>query len=173
MDIFSHALYGGAAFGRKSIKKYFLAFLVGMSPDIFSFGILWLSVHLGISPSIDWSKDHPDMSQVPFYVHNLYDLTHSLIIFLAVFSLVWLWRRKPLWILGAWGLHILVDIPTHSFQFFPTPFLWPFSDFEVNGIEWGRPIIFIPNLVLLGIIYAIFAFLKLRKKKPGQTASQQ
>jgi hypothetical protein len=46
-----------------------------------------------------------------------------------------------LWILAAWGLHILIDIPTHSLALFPTPFLWPVSDFKVNGIGWDNPII--------------------------------
>lgn len=166
MDIFSHALYGGVAFGRKNIRNYILAFLVGMSPDLLSFGVLWIGVYLGFSNSPDWSEGHPSMSQIPFYIKSLYEVTHSLVIFSAVFLIVWIVREKPLWILGAWGLHILVDIPTHSLNFFPTPFLWPFSDFMINGIEWGKPIIFIPNVILLFFLYAGYlAWIMVNKKR--------
>lgn len=137
-----------------------------MGPDLLSFGILWAGVHLGFSNSLDWSKDHPSMIQIPFYVKSLYEITHSLVIFSAVFLIVWLIRKKPLWILGAWGLHILIDIPTHSFSFFPTPFLWPFSDFMINGIEWGKPIIFIPNVILLGFLYiGLLILIKIKRSK--------
>lgn len=122
MDIFSHALYGGMAFGRKSIKNYIIAFFIGMGPDLLSFGILWLGTHLGFLASPDWSKGHPDINSIPFYVGILYNITHSLVIFSIFFLAIWLIRKKPFWILGAWGLHIIVDIPTHSFDFFPTPF---------------------------------------------------
>ncbi|MEK7673653.1 MAG: hypothetical protein AAB371_00450, partial [Patescibacteria group bacterium] len=53
----------------------------------------------------------------------------------------------------AWPLHILIDIPTHSVNFYPTHFLWPMSDFFVNGISWATPIIFIPNVIILFTLY--------------------
>jgi hypothetical protein len=40
MDILSHGLYGGVAFGRESRKKYLIAFLFGVGPDLLSFGVL-------------------------------------------------------------------------------------------------------------------------------------
>jgi len=64
----------------------------------------------------------------------------------------------------AWGLHILMDIPTHSTDFFPTPFLWPFSGYRVDGISWGHPYIFFPNVVVLIVLYILF-FLKKKKRK--------
>ena len=99
-----------------------------MAPDLFSFGILWVAATLGLSPTPDYSQGTPPESTIPPYVHYLYNVTHSFVLFLAVFALLWLWTKRPVWELGAWGLHVLVDIPTHSFAFFPTPFLWPLSD---------------------------------------------
>jgi len=58
--------------------------------------------------------------------------------------------------MGAWVLHICMDIPTHGTAFFPTPFLWPVSDFHVDGMPWSTPIIFIPNVLLLAVLYAWF-----------------
>lgn len=162
MDVISHGLYGGVAFGRKSQKDYILAFLIGLSPDVFSFGIFMVARILGFSQEIDFSSGHPDAILVPQYVHILYNFTHSLIIFAAVFCLVWFFMKKPYWPLGAWGLHILVDIPSHSYAFFPTPFLWPVSNFMVDGINWGNPIIFFPNIIILILLYALF-FIKKKK----------
>jgi hypothetical protein len=65
----------------------------------------------------------------------------------------------------AWLLHILVDIPTHSTRFFPTPFLWPISSYEFSGIGWANPMIFIPNVVLLTSLYVWYFLIRPRLKK--------
>jgi hypothetical protein len=56
----------------------------------------------------------------------------------------------------------VLDIFTHDIQFFPTPFLWPISDFHVNGHMWGTPEIFIPNVMVLAGLYGWWWY----KKKP-------
>ncbi len=164
MDIISHGVWGSIGFGRKSRKSFWIAFFFGVAPDLFSFGIFTASTWLGLVSGPDWSAGPPDSNLIPQYVHALYDITHSLIVFLAAFILVWIVRKKPLYELGAWGLHILLDIPTHSARFFPTPFLWPISDFHIDGISWGNPLIFIPNVTLLAGFSFYFFFLKRRRK---------
>ena len=166
MDIVSHGLWGGIAFGRKSKKTFLQSFFFGISPDLFSFGVFFVLNILGVHPRPDFSNGLPSPSVIPEYIHSLYDFTHSLIVFGVVFGLVWLFRKKPFLPLAAWGLHILIDIPTHSFDFFPTPFLWPISDFGVDGISWGTPIIWYSNFGLLILLYAI-TIIKLIKEKRG------
>jgi hypothetical protein len=123
MDIVSHGLYGGVAFGRKNRKDFWLSFFFGIAPDLFSFGIFTIGTWIGIFDRPDWSRgQHPDPAMIPQFVSTFYDYTHSLVIFALVFGLVWLIRRRPWWIMAGWGLHILVDIPTHSSAFFPTRF---------------------------------------------------
>lgn len=156
MDTLSHALYGGIAFGRQSRLSYWLAFFFGMAPDLFSFGLLFITNFLGITQRPDWSAGPPPESMIPGYVHTMYDITHSLVVFAVVFAVVWVVRRRVLWEMLAWPLHILVDIPTHSSQFFPTPFLWPVSDFHIDGHPWSRPEIFIPNVLILTGLYGWF-----------------
>lgn len=157
MDIISHGLWGSLAFGRRNWKSFWLSFFFGIAPDLFSFGVFMAAAFFGFAEHPDWSSGrHPDPSQIPLYVHNLYNITHSLVVFAAVFGLVWLARRKPPYVMLAWGLHILVDIPTHSYIFFPTPFLWPLLDVRVSGIPWSSPIIFIPNVMLLVGLYLWF-----------------
>jgi hypothetical protein len=174
MDIFSHGLYGGVAFGRKSRWSYWLAFFFGIAPDLFSFGLFFILTFLGFAEHPDWSSgNHPDPSAIPAFVHSLYDGTHSLVVFAVVFGLVWLIRKRPLIEMLGWPLHISVDIPTHSEKFFPTPFLWPISDFHVNGTNWGRPEIFIPNLlVLAGLYFAWFYYARRQKDTTDASATR-
>ncbi len=167
MDIISHGLYGGVAFGRKSRISYLKAFLFGIAPDLLSFGIFTVVTVLGFAASPDWRDGPPDPSAIPQYVHQLYDMTHSLVVALGAFGLVWFFLTKPVYEMLAWPLHILVDMPTHSHAFFPTPFLWPLSDFTIDGIPWSNPYIFIPNVILISGLY-MWWYLARRKRLQKQ-----
>ncbi len=157
MDIVSHGLWGSLAFGRKNRRNFWTAFFFGIAPDLFSFGFYIAGTWVGVFDHPDWSSgNHPAPSTIPFFVHAFYNVTHSLLAFGGVFGLVWLFRRKPFWPMATWGLHIIVDIPTHASWFFPTPFLWPISDVTVNGVPWSHPIIFFPNVILLLAFYVWF-----------------
>lgn len=166
MDIFSHGLYGSALFGRKSKKRFWTAFLFGIAPDLFSFGIFTATVWLGLVSGPDWGAGPPDPSSIPSYVDSLYNITHSLIIFAFVFLFVWAIRKKPMWEMCAWGFHIILDIFTHGLAFFPTPFLWPLLDYKFAGISWGTPIIFIPNVLILLALYGYWGYQR-RKRSPA------
>lgn len=167
MDIISHGLWGSIAFGRSGIRSFWTAFFFGVMPDLFSFGLFTIATFLGISGRVPWGNgEPPPMNAIPPYVHDLYNITHSLIIFALVFTLVWFLREKrPYWLMAGWGLHILVDVPTHSYQFFPTPFLWPFSDYRFDGTPWGNASILLPNVTLLIIVYGIFFYRRYKKTK--------
>ena len=161
MDIISHGLWGSIAFGRKNKKSFRTAFLFGLAPDFLAFAPLFILIFLGIvdRPSIP-PMEPPDTSLIPSFVYGVYNVTHSLFVFAAAFLFLWIILRKPMWEICAWGLHILLDIPTHSYQFFPTPFLWPISDFRFDGIGWSDPYIFFPNIVVLLILYVWFYLIK-------------
>lgn len=157
MDIVSHGLWGGLAFGRKSRKSFVTAFLFGVAPDVFSFGIVFVSGVLMHGAGFFRGMGHPpDASQIPAYVYHLYNVTHSLVVFGLIFGAVWLIRGQPLLEMGAWGLHLVMDIFTHSNAFFPTPFLWPLSNAHFDGLPWGDPRIFLPDVLLLVLAYAVF-----------------
>lgn len=167
MDIVSHGLWGGIAFGRKSRASFWRSFVIGAMPDLLAFGPFFAATFLGFAERPHFSSEPPDPALIPAYVHNVYQVTNSIVIFAAVFLAVWLVWRKPFWELCAWGLHILLDIPTHSYQFFPTPFLWPLSSFEVNGRSWGNPEIFFPNVALLLALYVWYFVWKRRRRATG------
>jgi len=158
MDIISHGLWGGIGFLKNGRKSFWISFVIGMAPDLLAFGIYFIGTLAGIHPRRNFAGSRPDISTLPKYVFTLYDLSHSIIVFIAVFLIVWFLRGKPLWELLAWGIHIVVDIPTHSQDFFPTPFLWPISDYTFPGTSWGRPEIFFPNLGALAVVYALMFF---------------
>ncbi len=164
MDIVSHGLWGGIAFGRRSRRAFWTAFAFGVAPDLLAFGphfagSIWDSLSGGNYQPTDPQHGY---ASIPPYVFLVYHFTHSLVVFLAAFLLVWALRRRPLWPMLAWGLHVLMDIPTHSLRFFPTPFLWPLSDVAFNGISWARPIILVPDILLLVLIYGWYFLIRRR-----------
>lgn len=146
--------------------SYWLAFAIGLAPDLLSFGVLWIAAILGLSPKPDFSHGTPPESTIPTYVHHLYDVTHSLVVFLVVFLVVWLVRRHPRWELGAWGLHVIMDVPTHSSMFFPTPLWWPLAAWKFDGWPWMTPGILVPNVVILVILYGGWFLSRLRRSSP-------
>lgn len=157
MDIFSHGLWGGAAFGRRSRASFFKSFLFGIMPDFLAFVPFLAGSWMGVFAYPHWATGStPNPDAFPSFVYLTYSFTHSLIIFLLVFLLIWIIRKKPLYEMFAWPLHIIFDIPLHSTDFFPTPFLWPISNFHIDGIPWSEPYIFLPNVIFLIIIYIYF-----------------
>jgi len=167
MDFFAHGLWTGAIYNRS--KHIWQAIFFGVMPDLLSFGIYFVFYAFTrgfVGP--DFSRtEPPDPSLIPQYIHGLYNVTHSLIIFLAVFILFSWLAKRFFWEMSAWGIHILIDIPTHTYKFFPTPFLWPVSGFEVNGISWGEPWFMIINYSAIIITY-IFIYYRLSRRKREQ-----
>ena len=147
MDVLAHGLWGGALFGRKDKPHWRAAFLIGAAPDVIAFGPFLIS-QIGRAAWVDF----------PHYVHQSYDVTHSLVVWAVVTGLVWLFRKSFPWILGPWALHILCDIPFHSIDFFPTPYLWPLATPFHNGTPWARPILILSNYVAIGATYAALTY---------------
>ena len=138
MDVLAHGLWGGAGFLSRGRKTFAAAIVLGMAPDLLSFGLFHLTHPQWISQRILGEvSGPPPISILPDFVFHAYNLTHSLVVWSVLFGLIWLWRRHPPWVFLAWGLHILCDIPTHSSAYFPTPFLWPFPTPFVQGISWA------------------------------------
>ena len=165
MDTLSHGLWGSIFFGRKIRKDFWIAFLFGVLPDLLSFGVYMAGSWIGIfdHPSFS-SGEHPLPSEFPAFVNILYNNTHSLAIVLFATGIVWLIWKKIYWPMMAWPLHILYDIPTHSATFFPTPFLWPLSNFHVQGALWSQPYIFFPNWIAL-LVCLYWFFLRPRRQR--------
>jgi hypothetical protein len=144
---------------------FLLAAGISILPDILTEGLFFVLLLLNIGGMPGWENGHPNIGDYPMFAQNLYNVTHSLIIFTVVFALIWIAAKKPIWVATAWGLHIVIDIPTHSLALFPTPFLWPISDFRVDGIGWDHPIVLAIDIILLIAAYSIWLYPKYFRKQ--------
>lgn len=164
MDVIAHGLWGGLPFCAQGRKKFLAGVLLGIAPDLLSFGVFhvthpgWLTQRL-----VGEISGPPALTLLPPYVFHAYNVTHSLVVWAVAFFLLWQLAKKPPWPLGAWLLHILCDIPTHTASYFPTPFFWPFPTPFVDGIPWSTPWFMATNYATMLIVYCCL-FLYFRRK---------
>jgi len=159
MDIFAHGLWTYAVFHKK--KYVWWATLFGILPDLLSFDILFI-IYLATGT---FHRGPPPINSIPSWVYGAYNLTHSFVMFFAVFTIIFLMTKKWFWPLTAWAIHILIDIPTHSLRYFPTPFLWPISNYVFNGISWATPWFLALNYSALLIVFLVIAHNRAKEKK--------
>ena len=149
MDTISHALWGKGLFGYR--KYRYLSFVFGAIPDLLSFGIYFL-FNLILNPSTT-KLGKPNLSEIPEWVFSLYNFSHSLIISTIFILIIYKINREIYFPMLAWPFHILLDLLTHSIDFFPTPILWPISDYRFDGIPWSNSYIMITNIVCIFLIF--------------------
>lgn len=177
MDILSHGLWGAVyakAANRKLPEKlnYGWAFFWGMFPDLFAFTPIFLwSIILRImgkpglihAPRGDFEPWKPGLGSMNDVTQLLYSISHSIVVFAIVFGLVWVLLRQPPWILVPWVMHILLDIPSHSYKFYPTPLFWPIANWKfLHGVSWAQWWVMAINYGALLIFFLIL--LKLDRK---------
>jgi hypothetical protein len=171
VDIVSHGLWGAITFGRSTRWRFWLAFMIGMAPDVLSFGILTVAAMLGVAEHQDFNHGTPPPessipSVGPSSVQHHAQLGR---VSLPVYCGVGPGETAGLGTLGV-GLHVLMDIPSHPFAFFPTPFLWPISDWKFNGWQWITPYVLIRNVLLLILVYGWY-FGRQARRNRGQVSS--
>ena len=150
MDTLSHALWGRGFFGYRG-KPYWSLFF-GALPDLFSFGIFFIITFIDRifnATDIDYKK-----MDLPDWLYSSYDVTHSMVIAFIAIGIVYFFVNKNFaFAMLAWPLHILVDFPFHTADFFPTPILWPLIEVKFDGISWGNPYVWFPNIAGIIILY--------------------
>ena len=183
MDILAHTLWAGAgAKGLNALAKNknegenknsrvsvgWAAFW-GVFPDLFAFSLPFIfRFYYALSGDGPWSvffvrpRGGVGGAEDGFSIsHTLYQYSHSLVIWAVVFLIVWAVFKRPRYELLGWALHILIDIPTHLLAFYPTPFLFPISDYRfAHGISWGTQWFMIINYSALLLVYARMIFFK-------------
>ena len=169
MDILSHGLWAGAA-GEALRRKYgssrrvlAATIAMGVARDLIT-----------LAPVVAWSATQPDPATllhayvaatpgtepalpavVSTLTHHLHCIMHSAIIAAAVALIAW--RCRPaLWLpMAGWWLHIALDIPTHSNDYYAVPFLYPLTYWGMDGIPWTTPWLLVLNYVAITAAYAI------------------
>ncbi len=159
MDILAHGLWGGLAAGWK--RRFALAFLFGIAPDMCSFGAL--AVIRFVQGTFEPGR--PPIQTLPDWLYVAYDFSHSLIVIGAIWLLLRFFARGISIPFLAWPLHILCDIPTHSQAYFPTPFLFPLSGYTFDGFSWGQRWFMITNYT--GLLIVALAWVVYRHRRRG------
>jgi len=134
---------------------------------------LWALADGGWSGLLAYGTALPDQEpDMPAWTglasHHLHCFFHSALvalgIHLSVLLLWWAHGRKagrisglpwrlalPLW---AWWSHILIDVLTHSDDFYPSPVLYPVTYAGFDGVAWNRPGFMLLNYLALGLTWA-------------------
>ena len=163
MDMAAHALWVAAGVtwvGRhRPIGTPVKALAIGMAvvPDLLQAVpvLLWaLFAGKGITSVAEFAVAGPGAQTtlpplVGAWSHHLHCILHSAPIALFVSTTTLFWR-PALWpILAAWWSHIVIDVLTHSTDFYPVPVLYPFTMAGFDGIPWNTPWFMALNYVAL------------------------
>lgn len=173
MDTLSHAGWGYATLHAKPGLAWWGA-LAGAAPDLLFFipsrienvfKTGWAGLTVGSEPGI-WRADGPPLPpELVEAYYRYYVYSHSLVLLALATALVWaIGLRRWTWLAAPYALHILMDIPTH--ERFQTQPLFPLSSWSMQGLTWGDPRIFWPNVIALVITLALVA----RSRRPDTTA---
>ena len=181
MDILSHVLWAGAgvaaAHRRYPVSMRTAAATVAMAglPDLgHMLPILgWTLFGDGtggqlLAYAIALPGQEPVLPRlVAMLSHHLHCILHSAIVAGAVTLLVWAVSRR-LWIpLLGWWSHILIDVFTHSADFFPSPVLYPITQRGFDGIAWNAPWFMALNYTALAVT-AIWLWFRLCRPDSGR-----
>jgi hypothetical protein len=187
MDILAHTLWANAmarganslakksneqkiASGKRAFRMHpgWTAFF-GVAPDFFAFTIPFcIGLYNAIFFGKSFGRHHLEVAGFDLAAY-LYQFSHSLVIFALVFVLVWVLSRRLRFELLGWALHILIDVPSHSISFYPTPFLFPISEYRFPyGVSWSNLWYMIINYSLLATIWSAIAIKKMRSKKESK-----
>jgi len=152
----SHILLNNLVYQEMPMSQRWLAIAFGVLPDILAFiGVSKMSFLKKILFFKRMPKDY-----FPKFVFVIYNITHSFIIWGVVFAALYL--LAPTWIMIAWtgwGLHIFVDIFTHSSKAtLATRIFWPISKFYFDGIVWSNKWFLLVSYAIMALLYWIFYF---------------
>ena len=89
---------------------------------------------------------------VQLWSHHLHCVMHSATVAGLVTLIVWL-ARRAFWIpLLGWWSHIVIDVFTHSADYYAVPVLYPFTERGFDGIAWTTPWFMALNYATLAIV---------------------
>ncbi|MEO6032858.1 MAG: hypothetical protein ABIP61_13305 [Burkholderiaceae bacterium] len=163
MDVFAHALWAGAGvvlarrcwpIGNRTAA---LTVALAVAPDLphllpvvgwSLFGGGTLATVRSFAIAVPGQQAVVPQAVLSLSEH-LHCIPHSAVIAAAVTLLLWWWRRA-LWIpLLGWWSHIVIDVFTHSADYYAVPVLYPFTMRGFDGLAWNTPWFMALNYVAL------------------------
>lgn len=167
MDIVAHGLWAALLCrwqGReRPMRRTTTALTVGMAmaPDLVQLTPIVISAL--VLPE-GWTALQAYFHALPHYLpvlpplvealmHHLHCTMHSALVATAVTWLVW-WRLQRLWwpLLG-WWMHIVIDVFTHSADFYPSPVLYPITQQGFDGWAWNDPWLLMVNYIFILLLW--------------------
>jgi len=89
---------------------------------------------------------------IQFWSHHLHCVMHSAPVAGLVTLMMWATRRT-FWIpLLGWWSHIVIDVFTHSADYYAVPVLYPFTERGFDGIAWTTPWFMVLNYLALAAV---------------------
>lgn len=163
MDIIAHGLWAGLGVRwlkrRHQVNRATAAACVALSmaPDIahlipvaawamFGTGSMEsLLAYVSASPG-----GEPLMPEsTALWSHHLHCVMHSAVVAGVITVMLWPWRTLVAVALAGWWLHIVIDVFTHSADFYPAPVLYPITLRGFDGLAWNTPWFLVANYVAL------------------------
>ena len=128
--------------------------------------IAWAATAGSLQAIYDYASASPGTEPwlpplVQVIVHHLHCIAHSAVVAGAVTLFVWRLRQRWLIPLLGWWSHIVIDVLTHSAEYYAVPVLYPFTDRGFDGIAWNTPWFMLVNYTALA---AVWIFLWQRRK---------
>jgi LexA-binding, inner membrane-associated putative hydrolase len=92
----------------------------------------------------------PPLAQL--WSHHLHCVMHSAPVAALVTVALWTaWRSFWIPLLGWWS-HIVIDVFTHSADYYAVPVLYPFTERGFDGIAWNTPWFMALNYLVLAVV---------------------
>lgn len=165
MDILAHGLWAGlgaaAWHQRRPLDRRTVGLAVGLAalPDLAQFAPL---LALALSSVEGWRVLLAYANALPGYepplsplladlTHHLHCVMHSALVAGAVTGVLWLWLGRfwlPLW---GWWSHVLIDVFTHSADFYPSPVFFPATYWGFDGVAWNTPWFMVTNYLAIAV----------------------
>jgi hypothetical protein len=176
MDVIAHGLWVGiglAAVARKRpiCRRIAIATVVmAVAPDLLQLLPVLaaaISAKGGFKLLVDYASALPGFEpELPSWVatltHHLHCVMHSAIVAAAISLLAFVGRRTWCLPLVGWWSHIVIDVFTHSNDFYPAPVLYPFTYRGLDGIAWNQPWFMAANYLAMGV--AVLLLLRRRRQ---------
>lgn len=170
MDILAHGLWAGlgvrAVARRRPVARRIVVATVALAllPDLIHMlpVLAWVLGGSGTAGefwryALALPGQEPDMpAWVAAAAHHLHCTLHSGLLALCVTAASWRWRAKLGLPLAGWWSHILIDVFTHSSDYYASPVLYPLSYEGFDGLAWNTPWFIAANYLALAIVaYAL------------------
>ena len=166
MDIVAHTLWAAAGVAvihrRRPLSRSTVAatLVLAALPDVIQLLPLagwWLFAEGSFAALLEYAVAVPGQEPalpplVGLLSHHLHCVMHSAPIAGLVTLALWALRRT-LWIpLLGWWSHIVIDVFTHSADYYAVPVLYPFTERGFDGIAWITPWFMVLNYSALAAV---------------------